>query len=1079
MGWNIVGLGGSGAGFQLFKKTTDGESAIFADATARDVYFAANPADLTLLDNDQFLIIKLLNDGFGDVAYQQRQLGTWVDVTSLIQGETGPPGATGNSYFFASIAARDAFFLIVGNEALLESGLPVCVNVGNETFSTFIWNGITSPPTYDPDDWVTSSIQVNSGTVFLGQGGASLSSGNEVIGFNTAGEIKRYLIGVQYANGGSITPAYWELSPLVPDILSPLFTQTLSDPQSIQYQFTSDEMLTEFRLRPSIIGELRIQMWLGTDNTGAQLADSFFTVTAPDIGNQITYAIPNDSLITSGTDIYVTFSGIQLFGDLQTTGPFNGLTVPAITIGIQAAISVNFVANISGSLPIGQVSYGGSANFIESEPDFFWDSVGKNLGINEAAPDTTLHVDSQSADTEAIIKLENTSGFVEEYAPSGTPEGVITAGFGARSTDLTTGDLWIKQTASGNTGWIDLATSSGAGDVNGPASSIDTEIAVFNGVTGKIITGGTNVLAVPGTAADIFLNADAATDRPTITWNDQTDSLGASIHYEPDNTEFIITTVNTNGIVFNASNYISLNAPASFIALQSFLGNQLRATGNVGDGRAPLLLASTGLNSSQNEIFVGDRDPDGNVTGNDGDVYIRSDGVNSNIYQLHSALTANTPWVPIAQGSGDVVGPASSTDEELAVFDGTTGKLIKGGSQVTVTAGVSANLNISTTDNAVYPKINFLDDLAVSGGHIQYESDFGSIDIISFDKIYQECDAAFTITSLSSSVEISGAFGVLLSGSGAGDAQPAYIAETTGANGTNTAHFVGSRNPEGLVTGQGSAIYTSRIAGVSNMYQMEAVGSANSPWYPFVKNIDGAELPAGLIPFGAGNNKLNSDEFLTWDSVGKNLGVNQDGTTVTLHVNSRSVDTEPIARFENGNGSPATYFQFFRVSGDPNGSVSSTLSSLCFDQSNGRLFIKTGNVGLPTGWQQLGGSATLTWGDGLIGTSITTRFLSPGYDGGAAPTSPIQIKASRSGKLRDFRVFHNTPAGNGNDITYTMRVNSVATPINVTMASTASNGIDILNEVDISAGDSLDIEVVKLVAIGTSPSNVMVSIGIY
>ncbi len=87
---SIDGIGGgSGTGFQLFKKSTDGQNAIFADASARDVYFGANPSDLTTLDNNEFLIIKLLDNGAGEVAYQQRQLSAWVDVTSLVQGEPG------------------------------------------------------------------------------------------------------------------------------------------------------------------------------------------------------------------------------------------------------------------------------------------------------------------------------------------------------------------------------------------------------------------------------------------------------------------------------------------------------------------------------------------------------------------------------------------------------------------------------------------------------------------------------------------------------------------------------------------------------------------------------------------------------------------------------------------------------------------------------------------------------------------------------------------------------------------------------------------------------------------------------
>ena len=61
---------GTGAGFVLYTQL-DNNSGVYADAAARDVFFAANPLDLARLDADEFLIIKLLDDGSGDIAYQQ------------------------------------------------------------------------------------------------------------------------------------------------------------------------------------------------------------------------------------------------------------------------------------------------------------------------------------------------------------------------------------------------------------------------------------------------------------------------------------------------------------------------------------------------------------------------------------------------------------------------------------------------------------------------------------------------------------------------------------------------------------------------------------------------------------------------------------------------------------------------------------------------------------------------------------------------------------------------------------------------------------------------------------------------
>jgi hypothetical protein len=63
-----------------------------------------------------------------------------------------------------------------------------------------------------------------------------------------------------------------------------------------------------------------------------------------------------------------------------------------------------------------------------------------------------------------------------------------------------------------------------------------------------------------------------------------------------------------------------------------------------------------------------------NIT--DGKLYYKD---NSNVVQLLASK---------AGSSGDVVGPASSTDNAIPTFDGTTGKLIKNNSGVTILAGV-------------------------------------------------------------------------------------------------------------------------------------------------------------------------------------------------------------------------------------------------------------------------------------------------------------------------------------------------------------------------------------------------------
>ena len=58
-------------------------------------------------------------------------------------------------------------------------------------------------------------------------------------------------------------------------------------------------------------------------------------------------------------------------------------------------------------------------------------------------------------------------------------------------------------------------------------------------------------------------------------------------------------------------------------------------------------------------------------------------------YVLSSTTGGAMSWIPASTGTGDVVGPASATDDAVARFDGTTGKLIKNS---TVTVDNSGNI---------------------------------------------------------------------------------------------------------------------------------------------------------------------------------------------------------------------------------------------------------------------------------------------------------------------------------------------------------------------------------------------------
>lgn len=114
----------------------------------------------------------------------------------------------------------------------------------------------------------------------------------------------------------------------------------------------------------------------------------------------------------------------------------------------------------------------------------------------------------------------------------------------------------------------------------------------------------------------------------------------------------------------------------------------------------------------------------------------------------------------------------------------------------------------------------------------------------------------------------------------------------------------------------------------------------------------------------------------------------------------------------------------------------------------------------------------LGWGNSGVSGTTTTRYLTPFFDDSLAKTSPTQFRVTRAGTIRKLRIRHNSPAGNGNNIVYTLRVEGVATALSVTMASTDTDGSDLVNSVAVNAGDRLDIEVTKGASVGISPSDI-------
>lgn len=121
-------------------------------------------------------------------------------------------------------------------------------------------------------------------------------------------------------------------------------------------------------------------------------------------------------------------------------------------------------------------------------------------------------------------------------------------------------------------------------------------------------------------------------------------------------------------------------------------------------------------------------------------------------------------------------------------------------------------------------------------------------------------------------------------------------------------------------------------------------------------------------------------------------------------------------------------------------------------------------------------SQTLGFGNNSITATTTTRFLSPGFDSGTATTDQIDVILERGGTIQGLRIFHRSPAGNGNAIVYTALLDDIATTLTVSIASTAASGSDLVNSFTVVAGERLAIRVTKALAIGSTPNDIFASV---
>ncbi len=738
-------IGSGGTGFQVFVQS-DNNPGYYADAAARDVYFGANPTELDRLDQNQFLIIRLADDGGGSVAYQQRASSTWVDVTSLIQGDAGPPGATGNSYFFESISARDVFFSTSPNEALLKNGLPVVVNIGNDTQSTFVWGGPDSPVSYNSTLWRLAAAEVAAGTLFLGIGGASISSGSYVLNFISADGSNKYLPSVEYDDTGSNHPSYWELPAVSSIPVATLSTQGLTDPQVISSTATFDMYVKSYTLIPHTSGEMRVQVWLGTDETGPNIVDHYQTVAPGDIGSQIPFQAPNNTLIRNGQATYTKFSGVQFRGDLQTSGPFIGQTVVFLTLTVWAATETYYITSFDNESLIftsdETVFNENSADIdfrVESNTNthaIFLDSLHGVVGINNDTPVNTFHVYDNNANEYGAVGVQiEQDGIGDAILQQHLTGGVyVTLGLDnddsdkwklSRGIDLNTDTVLEIDTSTGNVTFTgDVAANSitletGTAPEYNFSTGVGLGVIIENATAGELAAFG--LFTADGDGTDDLLYGVFAEGTPT----DLSAATYIATGFDTSNAQYEMKSVIIGGgTAYDISLFTSGNQDQLVLDTggDATFGGDVTVSGKL---TVTGLIDPTGLVLTEQSAV-----PDTPAAGY-GYLWVKDTTPSTFIF----TDDAGTDHLIEASG-GDVDGPASSTANYIAVFDDTTGKVIAQRSSAYIEdAGSNVYQTLGASGVGGAANFFFKDSVGGTGGVLGYNSTSGALTLDALDGI--------------------------------------------------------------------------------------------------------------------------------------------------------------------------------------------------------------------------------------------------------------------------------------------------------------------------------------------------------
>jgi hypothetical protein len=321
-------------------------------------------------------------------------------------------------------------------------------------------------------------------------------------------------------------------------------------------------------------------------------------------------------------------------------------------------------------------------------------------------------------------------------------------------------------------------------------------------------------------------------------------------------------------------------------------------------------------------------------------------------------------------GSGDVVGPASSTDNAIVRFDGTTGKIIQD-SGITIADGATGTLS-GTNSGDVTLDSTVTDILTITGQSISAD-DQGSDKLVFWD----ESQNKLTSLTVGSGLSITG---TTIAATGSGDVVgPASAADNALVRFDGT---TGKLVQNGQITQSDTGDLASVNSIAMNTTPTGSLTTAGQMMWS--SNDETLDIQLNGFAMHTGQHVLYHVRNSTGSTIAKGVPVMYNGTT----GNSGRLLIQPW----NGTG-PSTYFMGLTAESLANGSEGFVIA-----------------FGKLRGIQTNGGNYGETWADGeIIYAGTTTGSLTKTQP--AAPNPHVQVLAVVHAHASNGTVFINRTLG--------------------------------------------------------------------